>query len=222
MSRPRLLDLFCGAGGCSVGYDRAGFDVTGVDIDPHPDYPYPFTQADAMAVLTDTAHLDRFDVVHASPPCQGYSRLNALTPDAARDYLIDDVRELLNTWGGIYVIENVESAPMPGSAVLCGSEFDLGADCRDGVWRQLRRHRRFESNRWLMGAGGCNHVGQPLGVYGHGGGGQMTRGYKARRSEAREAMGIDWMRHEDVVQAIPPAYTQHIGAQLLEQLAVAA
>ncbi len=220
--RPRLLDLFCGAGGCSVGYDRAGFDVTGVDIDPHPDYPYPFEQADAMAVLADRAYLDRFDVVHASPPCQGYSTLNALTPEMARDRLIEDVRGALRGWGGTGVMENVESAPMPDSVVLCGSEFGLGATCRDGSWHQLRRHRRFESNRLLMGAGGCHHVGQPLGVYGHGGGGQVTHGYKAWRSEAREAMGIDWMRHEDVVQAIPPAYTEHIGAQLLQQLAVAA
>jgi DNA (cytosine-5)-methyltransferase 1 len=218
----RLLDLFCGAGGCSVGYAAAGFDVVGVDIEPHPDYPFEFHLADALDVLRgQVLDLDSFDVIHASPPCQAYSDLHHLA-DAGHPELVEPVRELLQAWGGIYVIENVEGAPLPGALRLCGSEFGLQAVCKDGRTRQLRRHRLFESNVFLMGAGGCHHKGQPLGVYGTGGGGHMTRGYKAHKPEGQVAMGIDWMKWTDLNQAIPPAYTQHIGEQLAAHLIGAA
>lgn len=217
----RLLDLFCGAGGCSVGYSRAGFVVTGVDIEPHDDYPFRLIVADAMDVLTDAAFLAKFDVIHASPPCQAYTSLRTLSENVHAD-LVAPVRDALLQWGGSYVIENVPGAPLRNPMLLCGAAFGLGAMCRGNVWRPLRRHRLFESNVWMMSGGCACSAVQPVGVYGNGGGGAMTRGYKAVRSEARAAMGIDWMKHEDVVQAIPPAYTEHIGAQLLAHLTTGA
>lgn len=217
MSKPRLLDLFCGAGGCSVGYSRAGFDVVGVDIESHPDYPFEMHVADAMSFP-----LDGFDVIHASPPCQDHSALKTLHEANGTAWMLLAIIERLEASGLPWIVENVDAAPLPGSLVLCGSEFGLGAMCRDGVWRQLRRHRRFASNVYLMGAGGCAHKGQAMGVYGLGGGGQMQHSYKAWRGESAEAMGIDWMAQKDLVQAIPPVFTAFLGEQLLAALERAA
>lgn len=230
--RPRLLDLFCGAGGCSVGYHRAGFDVVGVDIEPHPDYPFEFVEADAMDVLDDLTYLSQFDVVHASPPCQAYS-ITRHSHNVEHPDLLPAVRDALLAWGGPYVIENVPGAPMPGAVVLCGSEFGLSAyDPASDRRLTLRRHRLFESNVFLMGAGGCTCAedrakGRIGGVYG---GGSTDRnharevrrgGYTPSNSVAKELMGIDWMKREDLTQAIPPAYTEFLGDQLLAHLAVA-
>ncbi len=212
--RPRLLDLFAGAGGCSVGYDRAGFEVQGVDIAPHMDYPYQLTITDAMEVLTDTAFLDRFDVVHASPPCPRYS---TATPTRSRDKhpdLVPVVRDLLKTWGGTWVMENVPGAPMRTPTVLCGSAFGL----------RVRRHRLFESNLLLMSPGCWHDKHTAVGVYGahpdRPGGWTRpdgtSRGLKATSvADAQHAMGIDWMTEwADLADAIPPAYTEHVGTQL--------
>jgi DNA (cytosine-5)-methyltransferase 1 len=223
----RLLDLFCGAGGCSVGYNRAGFDVTGVDIDPHPDYPYEFIHADAMEVLDQIVRGEwgGFDVIHASPPCPAYSAITSNKhehPD-----LVGQVRDALREWGGTYVIENVPGAPLIEPLVLCGEAFGLGATCRDGVYRPLRRHRLFESNVFLMGPGCACSNRQPIGVYGSGGGGVMLRAggshvtYKGYPEEYGVALGIDWMgRRDDLANAIPPAYTEYIGRQVEPALAV--
>lgn len=216
----RLLDLFCGAGGCSMGYSRAGFDVTGVDIDPHPDYPFAFIQADALAVLRgEVLDLSQYDAIHASPPCKSETDLAVLST-TCHPNLLGPTLGLLRPMSQPWVVENVEGTDqMPGALVVCGASFGLGATCRDGVYRPLRRHRLFESNVWLMGPGcACVPGVQPIGVYGTGGGGQQTRGYKAHPEEAREAMGIDWMAREDICQAIPPAYTELIGEQLVEHL----
>ncbi|MPZ74005.1 MAG: hypothetical protein GEU74_12380 [Nitriliruptorales bacterium] len=225
MTRPRLLDLFCGAGGCSVGYHRAGFDVVGVDIEPHGDYPFELTVADAMDVLADRAFLNGFDVVHASPPCPRYS---TITPAHARDShpdLLPPVRAALKAWGGLYVIENVPGAVryMENPTKFCGSSFGL----------EVRRHRFFESNAPLMSTP-CRHPeqGRPIGVYGDHAQDDSEyrrpdgtrRGHKAHDLDhAQRALGIDWMTEwDDLTEAIPPAMTEYIGGQLIDWLEVAA
>lgn len=208
MTRPRLLDLFCGAGGAAMGYHRAGFDVVGVDINYCLNYPFTYYVGDWEAFL-DAGWA--FDAIHASPPCPAYSTLKSkTTKDHPR--LVEAVRERLIATGLPYVIENVPGAPLRNPIVLCGSSFGLGAN-----GRQLRRHRLFETNFPVM-ALPCNHHGQPIGVYGTGGGGQMTRGYKGTQEEYVEAMGIDWATRAEIAQAIPPAYTEHIGHYLLAEV----
>ena len=202
MTTPKILDLYCGAGGCSVGYARAGFEVTGVDIDPHPDYPYEFVQADALEVLADATYLARFDVIHASPPCKAFTKnqwsrtmgYNDNHPD-----LLTPTREALERWGGPYVIENVPGAPMRADLLLCGSQFGLN----------LRRHRLFETNPPLFTLlPPCWHQAGVASPFGH-------PHYTGEADEWAQAMQIDWMKAEDLAQAIPPAYTQYIGEQLL-------
>lgn len=230
--RPLLLDLFCGEGGAAAGYAVAGFDVVGVDSDPVRlrRYPFPWILGDALDVLRDllagevlwasdggVVSLGLLAAAHASPPCQGYSDLRYLT---GREYprLVEAVRDLLDATGLRWVIENVPGSPVRNPVTLCGSEFGLGATGPDGVFRQLRRHRLFEANFWLWGAGGCRHVGQPVGVYGHGGGGAMSRGYKGALAESRQAIGAPWMSRQGVSLSIPPAYAEHVGVQLVDQL----
>lgn len=215
-----MLDLFCCAGGAGTGYARAGFDVTGVDIRPQPNYPHRFIQADALTYAAD--HGADYDARHASPPCQGYTELNhvAGTGSLFDPYprLIEPIRDIFTALGGPYVIENVAGAApfMRNPIRLCGSTFGLGVQCRDGVWRQLQRHRLFETNAPIT-APPCRHDGQPVGVYGVGGGGQMTRGYKAHLDERGPALGIDWpMSPHELREAIPPAFTEYLGRALLE------
>src|SRR5665213_3193952 len=134
MSRPRLLDLFSGAGGAAVGYHRAGFEVVGVDIKPQPHYPFEFRQKDALWVLEGET-MEGFDAIHASPPCQAYSKARKLQGLRHPD-LIASVRELLLAISLPYVIENVPGAPLRNPVLLCGEMFGLG----------VRRERLFETN----------------------------------------------------------------------------
>jgi DNA (cytosine-5)-methyltransferase 1 len=206
LARPRLLDLFCGAGGAAMGYHRAGFDVTGVDVKAQPRYPFHFWQLDALTL--EPWVLMAFDAIHASPPCQAYSRLRSVHK---RDYpdLIPAARRLLLDAGRPYVIENVPGAPLLEPVMLCGGALGL----RSGSY-YLRRHRLFECSFPLM-VPPCVHDGsQALGVYGHGGTSAKQRGRSATVEQAREAMEMPWASKAELNEAIPPVYTQLIGYQL--------
>mgnify|MGYP001600061171 CR=1 FL=1 len=214
--KPLLLDLFCGAGGAAVGYARAGFELVGVDIAPQPHYPFEFHQADAM-----TFPLDGFDVIHASPPCQKFSQMQRVNTRSRRRNehpdLLTPTRVRLVAWGGTFVIENVIGAPMDKTITLCGSMFGL----------RVRRHRHFESNIGMLRPR-CQHQPNEVAVYGdHPEDAPIHRysEYKAghtRRAkdieQARSAMDIDWMDWREITQAIPPAYTEFVGKQLLAGL----
>lgn len=218
---PRLLDLFCGAGGCSVGYARAGFEVVGIDNKPHADYPFPIVVADAMEFLAVPTFLQGFDVVHASPPCPAYSVSTHATGTAANHpQLIQPVREALRAWGGVYVIENVEGAKwaMDHPLTICGWAMGL---------KHLRRHRLFESNAPLMSPGCLCPNGDTVSVFGHSGEDRRKSAGGIRKhvpiSEVRKLMGVEWMRsRDDVSDSIPPAYTEYLGAQLVEHIGAVA
>lgn len=158
---PRLLDLFCGAGGAAMGYFQAGFtEIIGVDIIPQPRYPFTFIQADALEFVEK--HGDQFTAIHASPPCQAYSALKHL---ARKDHqeLVPATRKLLQATDKLYVIENVIGAPIHFPLMLCGTMFQLETPCG----AQLRRHRLFESSLWLLAPGECEHGPKTIGVNGH-------------------------------------------------------
>jgi DNA (cytosine-5)-methyltransferase 1 len=220
MPTVRLLDLFCGAGGAAMGYHRAGFtEIVGVDIRPQPRYPFTFVQADAL-----TFPLNGFDALHASPPCQAYS-CNRHRPNARRDHpaLYDAVRVRLLNSGRPFVIENVPGAPSRNAIQLCGTAFQLGADAYDG-FRELRRHRWFEVQPFILGQP-CRHQRPTIGIYGDHARDRRRRGPNGKGLDfpdadklrlARAALGIAWMTWPELSQAIPPAYTEYIGKQLLE------
>lgn len=210
----RLLDLFCGAGGAGEGYRLAGFEVTGVDIKPQPNNPHNFIWGDAIRYLEK--HGGDYDVIHASPPCQGYSVLAAMHPSRQYKKLIPLVRHLLKQTGKPYIIENVETAPLyrrtdnkgNHGVLLCGSMFKLGV-----AQGYLRRHRIFETS-FPLPQPICLHKGEAVGVYGHGG--HTGKHKMLYRHEASRAMGILWMSRDELSQAIPPAYTRWIGKKLLK------
>lgn len=219
MSKPRLLDLFSCAGGAGMGYHRAGFDVTGVDIDPQPNYPFTFIQADALEL--DPEWVASFDVIHASPPCQSYSDLAKRNGNADEwPRLIEPVRDMLEATGQPYIIENVEGAPLLDPVVLCGTMFK-------GL--RVIRHRLFESNIALEVP---LHGKHPL-VFTHDKRKshygklnqdhsfvQVTGGGNCTMKNARDAMGgIDWMKTKtELNESIPPAYTQYLGKQMRQYL----
>jgi DNA (cytosine-5)-methyltransferase 1 len=210
MTRPLLLDLFCGAGGCSVGYHRAGFDVVGVDLNPQPQYPFHFIRADAFAFVAE--HGWEYDAIHASPPCQAHTAMRRLGKNAGAGAvdLIPQTRASLASSGKPYVIENVVGAPLRSPLILCGSTFGLG----------VRRHRLFESNVDLGPRPSCRHkdVPRPIAVYGDHPQSPGDKTYRVNRArtlaEGQAAMGIDWMPWRPLTQAIPPAFTEYVGLRL--------
>jgi DNA (cytosine-5)-methyltransferase 1 len=214
MTRPRLLDLFCGAGGAAMGYHRAGFDVVGVDIELQPRYPFEFVEADALDILQGMADFGRqssFDAFHVSPPCQDHIR-GGLQNDHGTGWMLGACREFLKRIDAPWVIENVVGAPMRADYQLCGSQFGL----------DVRRHRWFETS-WhgfsLMPP--CDHSRPIVGVYGHphGDAGAWPGMLPGSLESWSAAMGIDWMTADELRQAIPPPYTEFIGRALLEHLA---
>jgi DNA (cytosine-5)-methyltransferase 1 len=218
--RPLLYDVFSGAGGASVGYSRAGFDVVGIDHKPQKNYPFKFIQMDAFAFF---AAVERGDFPqpgawHCSPPCQAYSSLQAIWQNDHPD-LVAATRAALKATGRAYVIENVVGSPLLTPTLLCGTMFRLGLAGRRGY---LRRHRLFESgpSPFLpLLTTPCNHPNgvRSVGVYGHTGG-STKRGSGNHFwyvPDWKEAMGIDWMTRDELAQAIPPAYTSWVGSQLM-------
>jgi DNA (cytosine-5)-methyltransferase 1 len=236
-TRPRLLDLFCGAGGCSVGYERAGFDVVGVDLHPQPNYPFEFHCQDALRVLSGEKdhpeggagidpdvmevwydewrqlRLDRFDAIHASPPCQAYSQAALGQRNAGKEYpdIVAETRDLLNATGLPWVIENVPGAPMRPDLRICG--------CMVGL--ELRRVRWFETSWHAFElAEPCHHPHPVVSVVGHGTPSWVRAqlGFNPSIAHYRAAMGIDWMNRNELSQAIPPAYTERVGRLLMAEI----
>jgi len=219
VSRPLLLDLFCCEGGAATGYHRAGFDVIGVDIKTRPLYPFPFVQGDALSPPFDLA---RFDAIHASPPCQLYSVSTVMHDQSSYPDLVDPTRRMLESSGVPWVIENVPGSPLVergqttfdgrSTIMLCGSMLGM---------ERVQRHRLFESNVPLVEPGPCRHSEQTdvMTIVGHSEQGRSGRvgdhwGLAARR----KAMGMPWASRDGIPEAIPPAYAEYIGRQLIEQL----
>lgn len=217
--RPTMVDFFCGAGGATEGYKRAGFRVIGVDLFPMPNYcGDAFIQGDAIEVLgflakTGTLNGWRVDAAHASPPCQAYSPLNAYN---RKDYpdLVAQTREGLTAAGFPFIIENVLQAPLQDPVMLCGAMFGL----------RVYRHRGFESSFSLKSPDHPKHVArcvrngylpdaaQFMSI--HGG-----KHSKAWQRKAAEVMGVPWMQTiPEVCEAIPPAYARYVGKQLMAYL----
>ncbi len=216
-ARPRCLDLFCGAGGCAVGYFRAGFDVFGVDNDPKPLRHYPFLHVCADALEYCREHGHEYDFIHASPPCQAYSRCRTMHTCRDKKYpdLISETRATLMDIGKVYVIENVKGAPLISPMRLTGLMFGL---C-------LFRERWFESPLLLLAPEIPKPNGNIIGrngfvcMAGHGdsGRGRIPADHRTLASW-QVASGIDWMTMAEMAQAIPPAYCEFIGKQILEYL----
>lgn len=204
--RPRLLDLFCGAGGAARGYQLAGFDVTGVDHRKQPRYAGDrFIQADALEFLAD-ADLTRYDAIHASPPCQRFTALAGLYRPAAAVHpdLLTPTLALLARTGVPWVVENVPGAPLRADIMLCGEMFGL----------KVRRHRWFQTSPMLYQLmPPCRHDTSPVGVYGHPGGtsgrdyrrsrGDVSYSRRAQLADWKTAMGIDWMTAAELAQGHP-------------------
>jgi DNA (cytosine-5)-methyltransferase 1 len=222
--QPRLLDLFCGAGGAAAGYHRAGFNVVGVDINPQPRYPFRFIQGDALNVMERLLGgsivggyaLADFDSIAASPVCYRWSKMRDCRPGSKADQpdLITPLRPLLIAAGMPYVMENVPGAPLLNPVRLCGS----------GLGLRLQRHREFEASFPLWGIP-CAHGQNPWNpAYGHATGRKRRRvpvigEWRIPEPLQQAAMGIDWMTLAELQEAIPPAYTEYIGCALLDHLA---
>jgi DNA (cytosine-5)-methyltransferase 1 len=198
----------------AVGYDRAGFDVTGVDLCPQPRYPFAFVQADAIEYLREHGH--EYDAIHGSPPCQRYSKSVSIEARKGHPDLVAVMREGMIASGRPWVIENVPGAPLRNATVLCGTMFGL----------QVKRHRLFESSVLILSPE-CRHEAyepqyppawnrtNPLRFIAVSGGFQRGVTHEQRC----EAMGIDWANARELSEAVPPAYTEYVGGFLMDAVA---
>lgn len=240
-AQPKILDLFCGAGGAGMGYSLAGFDVYGVDLLPQKRYPFAFHQGDVIAVVEGLLRGERvafthpggtvehlsltdFDAIHASPPCQAHTSLKSMHNAKQHLDLVPATRRFLDDAGVPWIIENVVGAPLIDPVVLCGTMFGLGVSDAE-----LRRHRLFEGSFPLF-APRCQHGKRPrtttrprtIGIYGEGCRDSRRKFDKTIPEftvvDARVAMGIDWMTLAELCQAIPPSYTAWLGRQVLDQI----
>lgn len=203
-----VLDLYCKAGGASMGYYLAGWKVVGVDIESQPRYPFEFVQADALEFAGRYGHL--FDAVVGSPPCRDHTALTSRAGLDGSGWLLGATRQVMVALGKPWVIENVPGAPMRKDLILCGEQFGL----------RTVRHRWFESSVPLIGGTACR--------------GRHLRPTSTKKRRAcwdagmnisvtgdvgtyvgRQAMGIDWMTGDELSQAVPPVYTEWIGWQLM-------
>lgn len=205
--KPKILDLFCCQGGASKGYVDAGFDVVGIDIEDQPRYPYDFHQADALEYLEKNHH--KFDAVHASPPCQNYTKARVLQNNEHPD-LIGPTRDLLDQIGKPYIIENVPHSPLKNPVLLCGSMFGI----------HTYRHRLFESNVELTVPEHPKHTrpNNKMGRMPKPGENMYLVGNFVGVPLAKDIMQAHWMNRYGLAQSIPPVYSHWLGSQLIEQL----
>lgn len=199
-----------------MGYSRAGFEVTGVDNVYQKRYPFTFIQADVIDILKDHTFLRKFDVIAASPPCQSHSITKYLAKAQGgavtnRKNMIPATREGLMMANRPWIMENVEYAPLKNPITVCASAFG----------KKIRRHRIFETGEMRLVGTSCYHKeqGKVVGIYGKlrdniPGGGRTANSIE----EAREVMGIDWMIWTELVEAVPPVYTEFLGKQIIEKL----
>lgn len=207
MTKPKLLDLFCCAGGAGMGYHLAGFDVVGVDIKPRPRYPFKFYQGDALEFVKHFG--EEFDAIHASPPCQAFSVSRVIRGNDHPD-LVDPTRQALIDTGKPWVIENVEGSPLKNPTMLCGAMFGL----------RTYRHRLFETSFYLPAPAHPEHtaptakMGRPVkdGEF------MTIVGNFTGAELAREILGTPWMTRDEMSQSIPPAYSEYVGRHLLAQV----
>lgn len=238
--RRKLLDLYCCAGGAAKGYTDAGFDVYGVDLDKQPRYPYAFKRADVIRVLTDlifgigvdfthkdgtveTLHLSDFDAIHASPPCQAFSKTNTLH-DNKHPELIEPTRDLLNQIGIPWIMENVVGAPLINPIMIEGRHFGMSAPDVDGVMLKLVRPRLFESNFPLLAPTTWfpNPTYITASIYGNGGSWSprwrdspdRRGGYIIGKAVGSKLLNVDWMTKNELSQCIPPKFCEFVGTQL--------
>lgn len=239
MSKPWMLDLCCCAGGATKGYQRAGFQVQGVDVVDRPRYiGDEFVKADAIQLLYDyiaTGEIERFSFIHASWPCQAACTLVNGTHKAQgvvgkHPQLVPPGRDAMLATGLPWVIEQPSNhgGIIRTDLVLCADMFDMGPP----PW--IQRHRDFELNGFAVpqpehpkgavrghrgyvrgyrgaskGKPGFFRDGPYVAAYGGGGG-------KATEKEMQYALGIDWTSvRDELTEAIPPAYTEYIGRAFL-------
>lgn len=223
----KILDLFCCEGGAAMGYNRAGFEVFGVDLFEdfsQSRYPFDSHKGDALEFVEKHGH--EFDAVHASPPCQHASAGTRGIDRSKYPKLIPATRQALKNLGVPYVIENVRGADLEDPVELCGCMFGLTAVDTDGITLHMQRARMFECNFPLKAPRACDHSTHEW-VGGSYGGARRDKyeakfvrkgGYVPSIPVQQQLLGIDWMTQRGMFQSIPPAYTEHVGKQLMEVL----